>query len=275
MVIEFEPRLRMLGSNMTAEGLHLFHTRERLIWASFHCIVGSLLFTLTLCGYLLKNSMICANPELRSYMAHLEAGRPFDLEEATLAVYNGTSHTTPRFIQVHENWVQWIGGKIHAPLRRTQHTALLINGQIAECSERAQILKTIAEKHGHLCRFVGLGGHVVLEVAMDHVWHVADPEFGLTFPVSITKLSDQNREASIIEALRRRNIHEEQISNYLHILQSEKDNTRLRIGEAISPRLELIENISGWLTWLIPLACYISALGYFISARSGTCSASL
>lgn len=273
MVIEFEPRLRMLGSNMTAVGLNLTPIRERLIWASFHCIVGSFLFTLTLCGYLLKNSTICGTPELRTYLARLEAGQPFDLEEATLAVYRGTSHTTPRFIQVHENWVQWLGGKIYAPLRRTQNTALLINGQIAECSERAQILKAIAEKYGYLCRFVGLGGHVVLEVAMDHDWHVADPEFGLTFPVSVTNLADQNQEPSIIEALRSRSIHEKQISNYLRILQSEEDNNRLRIGEAISPRLELIEEISGWLTWLIPLACFISALGYFISARGGNCSA--
>jgi hypothetical protein len=171
---------------------------------------------------------------------------------------------------LNENWVQWIAGFLYVPLRRTQDADLLINGQNAECSERSQILKSIAEEFGFQCRFVGLGGHVVLEVAVDGDWQVADPEFGLTYPVNISRLAEESQESAVIDALRSHHVNDEQISNYLRILQSEEDNIRLPIGEPISPRLKLMEEACDWLAWIIPIACYLSACGYFISARTGS-----
>ena len=244
--------------------------RERLIWASFHCVIGTLLLLLTVAGYLWKQDVVRSESELRTYWAELRTGKPFQLNEATLAVYNSTSLTSERFIRLHENWVQWMAGFLYAPLRRTQDTDLLINGQNAECSERSQILKSIAEEFGYQCRFVGLGGHVVLEVAIDGDWQVADPEFGLTYPVSISRLAAESQQAAVIDALRSRNVNEEQIGNYLRILQSEDDNVRLPIGESISPRLKHMEDACNWLAWIIPIACYVSACGYFFSARTGS-----
>lgn len=247
----------------------LHSIRERLVWASFHCLVGTVLLSLTVAGNLWKQSGKSAAAELNAYWSELRNGETFDLNKATMAVHLGTTHKSPRYIRWHENWVQWFAGLLYAPLRRTQNTDLLIAGKNAECSERAQILKTIAEEFGHQCRFVGLGGHVVLEVASENDWQVADPEFGLTFPVNVTQLADESQQLAIETALRSRDINEHQIADYVQIVQSQEDNVRLPIGEALSPRLKLIEDACGWLAWIIPIACYVSALGYFISARNG------
>lgn len=244
--------------------------RERLVWASFHCLVGTILLLLTIAGSVWKHTGKSAAAELNAYWSELRNGATFDLNKATLVVHQSTSHNSTRLIGWHENWVQWIAGFAYAPLRRTQNTDLLIAGQNAECSERAQILKTMAEEFGQQCRFVGLGGHVVLEVATESDWQVADPEFGLTFPVNTTRLADECQQSSIEQALRSRDVNEEQIANYVQIIQSQDDNVRLPIGESLSPRLKLAEEACAWLAWIIPIACYVSALGYFISARSGS-----
>lgn len=244
--------------------------REKLIIASFMGIIGTILLLLTVAGQFWQPDVMGGKSDLRRYWNELKNNRPFILDEATLAVYNGTKHESTRVIQFHENWVQWLASFAYHPLRRTQNTELLIEGQTAECSERAQILKTIAEDFGYSCRFVGLGGHVVLEVADDGDWRVADPEFGITFPVDVTRLASPLQEPAIVESLRSRGINDEQIANYLSILQSEEDNCRLPIGEAISPRLRMLEDACGWLAWIIPAAFYLSAIGYVLSARNGT-----
>lgn len=243
--------------------------REKLIIASFMSIIATILLLLTVAGQFWQPDLGGGKSEIRRYWQDLRNGKPFTLDEATLAVYKGTKHESTRVIQFHENWVQWLASFAYEPLQRTQNTELLIEGQMAECSERAQILKTIAEDFGYSCRFVGLGGHVVLEVAEDGDWRVADPEFGITFPVDVTRLASPLQEPAIVESLRSRGVNDEQIANYLSILQSQEDNCRLPIGESISPRLKMLEDGCGWLAWIIPAAFYLSAIGYVLSARHG------
>lgn len=259
----------MLATQMITHISSFTSIRERLLWASFHCLFGTILLSLTVAGNIWKQSGRSAASELNAYWSELRKGESFDLHKATLAVHQGTTHNSTRYIRLHENWVQWFAGLLYEPLRRTQNTDLLIAGKNAECSERAQILKTIAEEFGHQCRFVGLGGHVVLEVSSESDWQVADPEFGLTFPVNVTQLANESQQPAIESALRSRDINEDQIADYVQIIQSQEDNVRLPIGEALSPRLKIIEDTCGWLAWIIPIACYVSALGYFLSARNG------
>ncbi len=192
--------------------------------------------------------------ELKNYWNEVKHSQNFDLEEATRKVFLETCHNKPRKVAFSENWLQWSAGKFYEPLSRTQDTDLLIEGGLAECSERSQILKSIAESAGYDCRFVGLGGHVVLEVAMGYDWHVADPEFGICFPLNAYQLAEPDNEDIIRCQLAGQGINTSQINNYIDILQTTHDNFRLPVGSPISPRLHLLETGTHWLRWLIPIA---------------------
>lgn len=244
--------------------------RERLVWASFYLFLGTFLLTMTLVSHLQRNQSLLKENPLADYRLQLQTGKPFDLHEATEKIFLGTQHESVRRIKFHENWVQWLAACAYEPLQRTQNTDLLIDGQIAECSERSQILKTIAEECGYPCRFVGLGGHVVVEVAIENDWRVADPEFGITFSCNAYNLVQKNQQASVEVALISRGVPDEQIENYVNILQSEEDNVTLPIGEPLSPRLKIAEEACLWLSWLLPFASYWSAFSCFLSARYST-----
>jgi len=244
--------------------------RERLVWASFYLFLGTFLLTMTLMSHLQRNQSLLKENPLADYRLQLQSGKTFDLQEATEKVFYGTQHESVRRIRFHENWVQWLAGFAYEPLQRTQNTDLLIDGQFAECSERSQILKTIVEECGYPCRFIGLGGHVVVEVAIDNDWCVADPEFGITFSSNAYKLQQKSQQASVEVALSLRGVSEEQIEDYVRILQSEEDNVTLPIGEPLSPRLKVLEEVCMWLSWLLPFASYWSALSCFVSARYAT-----
>lgn len=103
----------------------------------------------------------------------------FELSDATTRVYQGIVHQEPRYVAPGENWLQAALGLIYGPIKKTQDTNRLLAGGIANCSERSQILKTIAESAGYQCRFVGLQGHVVLEVLDGDRWRMADPDYGV------------------------------------------------------------------------------------------------
>lgn len=215
-----------------------------------------------------RHDSVKAKSPVRAYWEELRNGKTFELSEAAYIVFSATTHDSPRYVSFHENWVQWLLSRVYKPLRRTQDTELLIDGGRAECSERSQILKSIAEDCGYRCRFVGLGGHVVLEVEMDCRWYVADPEFGIAFPFDVEQLCKESHSDFVRQALRPRALPEAQIDDYLLILHSTDDNRHLPIGEPISPRLHTIEQVCQWLAWLIPLAFLFSSIGFFLGIRN-------
>ena len=241
--------------------------RRRLFLAVIHCGVGVFLILLTFTGTLWRHESVHNESPVRKYWEELHHGKAFELSEASFVVFSSTTHDAPRYLRFHENWVQWILSRVYKPLRRTQDTELLIDGGRAECSERAQILKSLAEDCGYRCRFVGLGGHVVLEVEMDSQWYVADPEFGLAFPFDIEQLCQESRTDLLRKALKTIALPEDHIDDYLLILHSTDDNRRLPIGEPISPRLYSIEQLCQWLSWIVPLAFLLSSIGFFLGLR--------
>lgn len=245
----------------------LFPLRHQLVWAMIFFCLGSVLSFVNLLEKYQQSSNPAGLSGITEYWEELKGGKTFRLAEATDVVYKGTTHDRIRYIEFRENWVQWLVGSLYAPLRRTQDTNLLIRGGVAECSERSQILKTIAEDRGYRCRFVGLGGHVLLEVFIDNQWHVADPEFGLIFLRNASDLAEKKHEEEIRNALQARNIHHDQIEHYLAIVQSKEDNLRMSIGQSISPRLKVLEEICKWLSWFIPVACLVASFSYFLVMR--------
>ena len=195
-----------------------------------------------------------AHKSLRHYTNGVRDGAAFDLREATEHIYRGTTHSTDRRIAITENWLQWTLGQLYSPLSRTQNADRLLAGQLTDCSERALILKTLAEHSGHPCRFVGLCGHVVLEVRIGDRWQVADPDYGVVYPVEITALERDGGTALLEETLRAAGHEPAVIERYRQIVQSTDDNVVLPVASPLSPRLDAIERGCDWLAVILPLA---------------------
>lgn len=205
---------------------------------------------------------------LWSYLNQVHVGGGFDLHDATRRVCEGTVHSNNRRIGLTENWLQWILGECYEPLSKTQDSRRLILGGFANCSERAQILKTIAEKAGYPCRFVGLEGHVVLEVQTQRAWQVADPDYGVVFPARLVDLEGADGPQLMRRLLANSGYDEASIERYVEMVHSTNDNVVLPIGSPLSPRLYVIERCCDWLVWFLPAACLSLAL--FSLRRSAT-----
>lgn len=201
-----------------------------------------------------------ASEALRASLAALQSGAPFDLTAATHLVHGATIHSDERRVSLSENWVQWLAGKCYPPLGKTQSTSRLITGRLANCSERSQILKTLAETAGTPCRFVGLNGHVVLEVCEAGKWRVADPDYDLVYPFDMDRLQRPEAAPQIRERLRAVGHSSDVIENYVAIVQSVEDNVVLPVGSPISPRLFLAEATCVWVAWGVPMLSILAGL---------------
>jgi len=89
-----------------------------------------------------------AAQELQDEWYRLQQGGPFDLDRTIQLIRRATLHSDDRRVAFSENWLQWAVGQFYQPASRTQSTEALIVGGIANCSERAQILKSLAEAAG-------------------------------------------------------------------------------------------------------------------------------
>ena len=219
---------------------------------------GILLFTIGvgLLGLLLVGKWLLPNAKDLQKLAQKQ---PFRLSDAVNQVHAATVHADDRRITVSESWVQYLAGLFYRPLLRTQRTERLLAGRVGNCSERAQILKSICESAGYQTRFCGLNGHVVLEVKKDGEWYTLDPDYGVTFPMPMRSLAHHENTAVVRRQLARSGHDSATIDEYLRILHSTNDNVVLGMGVPLSPRLYRIEQICDWLSWIIPLG--LMALG--------------
>lgn len=189
--------------------------------------------------------------ELRLYREKIRSGQPLDLAYATSLVHAATRHDDFVEVTFSENWLQWTLGRFYPPVRKLQDADRLLAHGGGNCSERSQILKTICEEGNYPSRFVGLGGHVVLEVYCDGFWQIADPDYGVHFPVELTEWQSEDS-ASLVRGKLARNYSSERVENYLAILHSSEDNSVLTIGQPLSPRLFMIEKGCIVGAWLLP-----------------------
>ena len=195
---------------------------------------------------------------------------PINLEQANAIVHQATIHSDKRRIAITENWLQWALGKLYPPLARTQNADRLLAVSLTECSERSQILKVLAESAGHRCRFVGLNGHVVLEVETDRGWQVADPDYAVVYPVGIESLQAPASTALIRDTLAAAGHAEPQIEQYLGIVQSAEDNTVLPIGGPLSPRLAAVEAWCERLALPLPLGMVVIGASLLLGVKRRT-----
>jgi len=235
-------------------------------------LCAAALLSLQIICLALQYSLRSAPPEpgsLDAYVASLRSGLTFDLADATHRIYEGTTHSDGRRIAITENWLQWTLGHLYAPLARTQNTELLLAGGLVNCSERSQILKSLAEEAGLTCRFVGLSGHVVLEVETPTGWRVADPDYGVVYPMGIAEWQHESSAPLIDQVLSAAGYPEPTIEHYLQIVHSASDNVVLPLGSALSPRLDRVERACRWLATAIPLGCLLLGIAAMRAGSTG------
>lgn len=185
------------------------------------------------------------------------------LEEATRLVFLSIRHADDRRITPAENWILWLCGKLYEPLSRTQDTDRLIAGGRALCGEKAQVLKSLTERAGLPTRFIGLNGHIVLEVQTEQGWQVADPDFGITYAADLARLESAEGSAIMRQELGKIGYGRETIATYIATVQSSADNIVFATGRPLSPRLYRIESLCDLLKWIVPLFFLIPA-GYLL-----------
>lgn len=181
------------------------------------------------------------------------------LKEANEHVFLAIQHGQRR-LRIYENWLLWVLGKVYQPFGKTQNSKRIIVGRQAMCSEVSQVLKSITERAGLPSRFIGLNGHVVLEVRIANRWIVADPDYGVVYPVNFNSLQQQESGQLIQEMLQEKGYSQSVIDTYIKIVTSKKDNRVRVVGSPISPRLFTTERIAEWLKWLIPIGCLLGGI---------------
>ena len=186
-------------------------------------------------------------------------GIPQLFVQVTEAVHQVVSHDVNREIQPWENWVQWVAGQFYSPLLRTQNPRWIVSGGRGDCSESAAVLQAILIQLGIDSRFVGLGGHVVLEAECQDICHTLDPDYGIVFPCSTEQLSFQlsNPDSGWLHEF---GVDEPSAVRYREIVCSREDNIALPWNAPISPRLKVFEDLCAALVWLTPVFAWICVL---------------
>lgn len=183
------------------------------------------------------------------------------LRVANEFVFENTQHDPDRQVQLWENWVQWIAGQFYSPLLRTQDPRLLAAQGKGDCSERAGILQWLLAEQGIASRFVGLGGHVVLEVeAAGSMWTL-DPDYGLLFPFGVAAMCEVSP-LPIQIMLAQSGIDTQRAITYEAILRSADDNVFFPWNSALSPRLKLAERAFLWIFWCLPAISWLTLLSF-------------
>jgi hypothetical protein len=181
-----------------------------------------------------------------------ESMTTFDLEDVNDTIFESIIHSDKMKIHLFDNWLLWLGGRFYEPLSRTQNPRRIISGGGGLCSEVSAVLNSIARLNGFETRYIVLNGHVVSEIRTEYGWRVADPDYGVTYPVGLETLEKNDGAPLMRQLLRNRGYDENTIDLYIQQFQSSEDNMVTDVDVALSPRLNTIELASEWLKWIIP-----------------------
>lgn len=175
------------------------------------------------------------------------------LEHTTDLIFKTIQHSEYRSVQIYENWLFWLMGRFSDSFIRTQNPRRLAAGQHALCGEVAILLNSIMEAGNHNTRLVYLGGHVVSEVETRTGWQIADPDYGVTYKADLKTLEGPRGPEIMREALSAAGYGEKKIDNYVSIFKSAADNIYAETSRYLNPRINILEVITDYLKWIIPL----------------------
>jgi hypothetical protein len=186
--------------------------------------------------------------DYQTRQAQLQGALEDVLCEANHYVHSITEHCQGRDLAPWENWEQWLMGQFYAPLMRTQNPRWIVYGGKGDCSERAAVLQDLLISQGIPSRFIGLGGHVVLEAQNEAGNWILDPDYGVVIKTGIDELEGQST-GELSGWLIQNGIAPPESNQYEQIVRSKHDNVRLDWNEPLSPRLKRLECVLvvGWM----------------------------
>jgi hypothetical protein len=196
-----------------------------------------------------------SNAPLNNEAESMNAGG-MSLRAATLYVHSITDHSQGRDLVLWENWLQWLIGQFYSPLLRTQNTRWIISGGQGDCSERAAVLQDLLKCHGVESRFIGLGGHVVLEARTEQGFWVLDPDYGICFETGIERLEGR-APGELAAWLVEQGLAPKKSFEYERLIKTQQDNVKLDWNHPLSPRLKRIEDLCEWAVWVVPAMCWL------------------
>jgi len=101
-------------------------------------------------------------------------------------------------------------------------------------------------------RLTGLKGHVVAEVFLpDKGWRVVDPDMGIFWDHDLGSFGVNPSEEQVKNKLLTRGFSEEISQNFARVYTTQENNYRMEYPTA--PNRFLLEKLSQWLKWLVPL----------------------
>jgi len=175
----------------------------------------------------------------------------FEIEKTTSLVYESLRHGT-RDLLFFENWFLWILSKFYEPLKRTQNIKKIVYSGLGTCNQASAVLNSIAKLNKVPNRFIALNGHVISELKIKNKWIMADADYGIIFPFGYKEMlnKDPKYVGEILRnLLNERGFDDDTIEKYEKILLSTANNKILKVDEAMSPRLLLVETFGEMFNW--------------------------
>jgi hypothetical protein len=171
----------------------------------------------------------------------------------------------PKFTQptFFENWILWIYSQYKGQYEWIDSKkAIRLGGGF--CSQHAIVFNNILREQNIESRILSLNGHVLNEVLIDGKWRVYDPDFNVIFDESLKELEDNSNRVYRAYWMAGRT-HEE--STYLEmIFASHEDNWHFSTSKHFAIKNYIIETVSIYLIWVIPILLII--IGFIIQRSS-------
>ncbi|MCE2752523.1 MAG: transglutaminase-like domain-containing protein [Pirellula sp.] len=185
---------------------------------------------------------------------------------ATAYVHRLTEHSSGRDLAIWENWTQWLVGQFYSPILRTQNPRWIVAGGRGDCSERAAVLQDLLGYHGIETRFVGLGGHVVLEAKTEAGTWVLDPDYGISMDLGIEQLQQQPT-GQVAAELIRRGMNVPSSVQYEQLILTDFNNIPSDWNAPLSPRLKKLEEFCEIAFWLVPAVSWLFVVWMVVPFR--------
>jgi hypothetical protein len=127
------------------------------------------------------------------------------------------------------------------------------------CSQHAIVFDNILKEQGITSRILGLNGHVLNEVVVDGKWKVYDPQHNVIFAASMKELENDSRNPVYV-AYKNIGLSESDAKHFQEVFTSDVDNWHYKSSKAYSIVGYIIEKISFYLIWIIPLVFILTGV---------------
>lgn len=154
-----------------------------------------------------------------------------------------------------ENFVlralSYVDPKFFAMYEFQDHRRALARG-VGLCSQHAIITSGFLAEQGIPAKLIELQGHVILTAEVDEgQWWLVDPDYGVVVPFSLAEAEEHPKDAAAVyEAAGFSDYDVDKVEDFYKTA----DNVVYDGGaDTYQPKLWLIEMVSYWMKWLIPL----------------------